>query len=163
MKPFKTSGKQGHYFVDGPVSAADIIAMAKKLINRQFSKGRLMGCAESSKDFLALKLGQLEHETFCIIFLDTRHKVVAFEELFRGTIDGASVHPREVVKEALSVNASAVILAHNHPSGVPEPSQSDINITQQLKNVLAVVDVRVLDHIIVGGATTVSMAELGLI
>jgi DNA repair protein RadC len=137
--------------------------MAKKLISRQFSKGRIMDCVDSSKDFLALQLGQREHEAFCIIFLDTRHKVVAFEEMFRGTIDGASVYPREVVKEALSVNASAVILAHNHPSGVAEPNQSDIKMTQQLKDVLAVVDVRVLDHIIVGGATTVSMAELGLI
>jgi DNA repair protein RadC len=105
----------------------------------------------------------LEHERFCCLFLDNRHRVLRFEELFRGTIDGTSVYPREVVKEALRVNAAAVILAHNHPSGVAEPSQADERITHRLKAALALVDIRLLDHLVVGDGRIVSLASRGLV
>jgi DNA repair protein RadC len=102
-------------------------------------------------------------EVFCCLFLDNRHRLIAFDELFRGTIDGASVHPREVVRQALQRNAAAVILAHNHPSGVAEPSQADELITHRLKDALALVDIRVLDHLIVGDSRCTSFAERGLL
>ena len=100
---------------------------------------------------------------FCCLYLDKRHRLIQFQELFRGTIDGASVHPREIVKQALQRNAAAVIIAHNHPSGVAEPSQADELITQRVKEALGLVDIRLLDHIIVGDGASVSLAERGLI
>jgi DNA repair protein RadC len=112
------------------------------------------------KSYLRLKLSEVEHEVFGVLFLDTRHGVIKYEEMFRGTIDGASVYPREVVKAALANNAAAVIFAHNHPSGISEPSKADEAITRKLKEALALVDVRVLDHLIVGEDIT-SMAERG--
>jgi DNA repair protein RadC len=112
---------------------------------------------------LTLKLGTLDHEVFAIIFLDRRNRVISYQEMFRGTIDGASVHPREVVKEALRQNAASLILAHPHPSGVAEPSQADELITNRLKEALSLVDIRILDHIIVAGGDTRSMAEMGLL
>lgn len=114
-----------------------------------------------TRNFLRLKLSELEHEVFAVVFLNNRHGVIAYEEMFTGTIDGAAVYPREVVKAALRHNAAAVILAHNHPSGITNPSESDKNLTQRLKNALVLVDVRVLDHLIVGHDIT-SFAELGL-
>ena len=111
--------------------------------------------------FLKLELGGKEREVFGAMFLDTRHRMICFEKLFFGTIDGASVHPREVVKAALRVNAAAVIFAHNHPSGVAEPSQADIQITGRLKSALALIDVRVLDHIVVTPDEAVSLAQRG--
>ncbi len=103
----------------------------------------------------------LEHEVFACLFLDNRHRVLEFRQLFRGTIDGCSAHPREVVKAALLLNSAAVIFAHNHPSGVPEPSRADLALTKRLQDALALVDIRVLDHIIVWGVETVSLAERG--
>jgi DNA repair protein RadC len=100
---------------------------------------------------------------FCCLFLDTRHRLICFEELFRGTVDGASVHPREVVKQALARNAASVILAHNHPSGVAEPSHADEIITVRLRDALALVDIRVLDHLIVGDGACTSLAERGVV
>ena len=137
--------------------------MARKLINRRFVRGRVMKSPGSARDYLVLKLAHLEHEIFCTLFLDNRHRLLAFEELFRGTLDGASVHPREVVKRAIALNAGAVIFAHNHPSGHPEPSRSDRQITQRLIDALSLVDVRVLDHFIVGGADVISFSERGLL
>jgi len=113
--------------------------------------------------YLVLHLAEEEHETFTVLFLDNRHRVIACEDLFHGTIDGCSVHPREVVKRALRLNAAAVILSHNHPSGVPEPSAADIALTKRLQEALKLVDIRVLDHVVVGGLETVSFAERGLI
>lgn len=113
--------------------------------------------------YLIAKLGGFEHEVFSALFLDAKHRLIQYVEMFRGTIDSASVYPREVVKEALRLNAAAVIFAHNHPSGNPEPSQADKVLTQRLKEALALVDVRSLDHIIVAGQSTVSFAELGLL
>jgi DNA repair protein RadC len=110
-----------------------------------------------------LKLSHLEHEVFSAIFLDNRHRILTYEEMFRGTIDGASVHPREVVKRAIQLNAAAVIFAHNHPSGIAEPSKADEAITKRLANALKLIDVRVLDHLIIAGADVVSFAERGLL
>jgi DNA repair protein RadC len=115
------------------------------------------------REFLAIHHAGCEREIFSCIFLDNRHRLIALEQLFAGTIDGAAVHPREVVKRALQINAAAVILTHNHPSGVAEPSQADELITVRIRDALALVDIRVLDHLIVGGSTVTSFAERGLI
>lgn len=115
-----------------------------------------------ARDYLVAQLRDRDHEVFCCLYLDNRHRLIAFEELFRGTIDGASVHPREVVKHALARRAAAVILVHNHPSGIAEPSQADEMITTRLRDALALVDVRVVDHLIVGDGICVSLAERGL-
>lgn len=115
------------------------------------------------RDYLAVHYAGLEREVFGCLFLDNRHRLIAVEEMFLGTVDGASVHPREVVKRALKLNAAAVILAHNHPSGVAEPSQADELITARIRDALALVDIRVLDHLVVGGSAVVSLAERGLI
>jgi DNA repair protein RadC len=115
------------------------------------------------KTFCALQIGDLEHEVFAVLFLDSQHRLVAFEQIFRGTLTQTSVYPREVVKLALKHNAGAVILTHNHPSGSVEPSRADEALTLTLKSALALVDVRVIDHVIVGGSTSLSMAEKGLI
>ena len=117
---------------------------------------------EDSKAYVKLQLANFEHEVFACIFMDNRHRIIIFEKMFRGTIDGASVYPREVVKSALLHNAAAVIFAHNHPSGVSEPSQADQNITNRLKEALALIDVRVLDHLVVG-EEVISFAERGLL
>ena len=115
------------------------------------------------RDFLHARLRDLPYEVFCCLYLDNRNRLISFDELFRGTIDGASVHPREVLRQALAHNAAAVILAHNHPSGVAEPSQADELITRRLRSALGLVDIRVLDHLVVGDGTTVSFAERGLL
>ncbi len=145
-----------------PASGEEIIEAAKEEITRRFSRGETLSSPDKTKEFLQLRLGHLEHEVFAILWLDNRHRIIAFDELFRGTIDGASVHPREVVKTALKRNAAACVLAHNHPSGVAEPSQADRNITQRIKDALHVVDVRILDHVIVA-ENNCSFAEMGLI
>jgi DNA repair protein RadC len=118
---------------------------------------------ETTMQYLKLRLDGMPYEVFAVLLLDNRHRVIRYVELFRGTIDGASIHPREVVRLVLSANAAAVILAHNHPSGVAEPSQADLRITQRLRDALALVDVRVLDHVIVGEGAGVSLAERGLV
>jgi DNA repair protein RadC len=114
------------------------------------------------RDYLHASLRDRNAEVFCVLFLDNRHRLICFEECFNGTIDGASVHPREIVRKALGHNAAAVILAHNHPSGVTEPSQADISLTHRLKEALSLIDVRVLDHFIVGDGQPLSLSEQGL-
>ncbi len=150
----------------GPARFAELQA-AVELSRRQLSESLRAGPSLSSPratgEFLSAKLRDLEHEVFCCLYLDKRHRLIHFEELFRGTIDGASVHPREIVKLALQRNCAAVIVAHNHPSGVAEPSQADELITQRVKEALALVDIRLLDHIIVGDGGNVSLAERGLL
>jgi DNA repair protein RadC len=126
-------------------------------------EGPLLASPRAARDFLRAQLRDREHEVFCCLHLDNRHRLIAFEELFRGTIDGASVHPREVVKSALARRAAAVILAHNHPSGIAEPSRADEAITLRLRDALALVDIRVVDHLIVGGPDCTSLAERGLL
>jgi len=142
-------------------SSDEIIEAALDEMKRRYRRGETIRSPENTKAFLQLRLGHLEHEVFAVLWVDNRHRVLAFEELFRGTIDGASVHPREVVKSAMRHNAAAAIFAHNHPSGIAEPSQADQRITQRLKDALALVDVRTLDHVIVG-ENTCSLAERGL-
>jgi DNA repair protein RadC len=116
-----------------------------------------------TQEFLLAQLRDRPYEVFCCLHLDSRHRLIAFEELFRGTLDGASVHPREVLRHVMAHNSAALILAHNHPSGVAEPSRADELITQRLRDALALVDVRILDHIIVGDGSCLSFAERGLI
>ncbi|HUT40220.1 MAG TPA: DNA repair protein RadC [Gammaproteobacteria bacterium] len=140
-----------------------ILEMARRHLQEQLSREDTLENPDTTRRFLTARLRHLPHEVFACLFLDNRHRVIAFEELFRGTIDGASVHPREVVRRVLHFNAAAVILAHNHPSGVPEPSRADVQLTRRLVDALALVDVRVLDHFIVGEGSGVSFAERGLI
>ena len=118
---------------------------------------------QQTRDYLTLKLRAYPYEVFACLYLDNRHRLLKFEELFRGTIDCAQVHAREVVKAALKCNAAAVIFSHNHPSGVAEPSRADIRLTESLKQALAMIDVRVLDHLVIGNGDAVSLAERGLI
>ena len=159
---FEANDETGTYTAIRDLTPSDIIRAAKQLLADRFSRQVEITSPSDSKDFLVTQLAESEHEVFACLFLDNRHRVISFDQLFAGTIDGASVHPREVVKKALAHNAAAVILAHNHPSGIPEPSRADESITTRLKDALSLVDVRVLDHIIVGGAETVSLAERGL-
>lgn len=146
-----------------PVSADDILEAARQVIDQKMQRGALFDSPTTVKTYLRTKLAGFEHEVFAVLFLDTHHRLIDYMEMFRGTIDGASVHPREVVKEALRCNAAALILSHNHPSGNPEPSAADRALTTRLKEALALVDVRVLDHVIVAGDTTTSFAERGLL
>lgn len=139
-----------------------ILEMGRRHLYERLERGEALSRPEDAKAFLCARLRDCEHEVFACLFVDNRHRILAFEELFRGTIDGASVHPREVVKRVLHHNAAAVILAHNHPSGVAEPSQADQQITLRLREALGLIDVRVLDHIVVGDAP-VSLAERGVI
>ena len=124
--------------------------------------GDVLSSPEQVRHYLSLHLTGLSHEVFAALFLDNRHRVIEYRELFRGTIDSAAVYPREVVKRCLSANAAAVIFAHNHPSGVAEPSDTDVRLTRKLVDALALVDVRVLDHLIVGQGVQTSLAERGL-
>jgi DNA repair protein RadC len=133
------------------------------LEERYLVQKEVLTSPEATRDFLKLRLDGIAYEVFALVLLDNRHSVLRYVELFRGTLDGASVHPREVLRCVMEHNAAAVILAHNHPSGVTEPSQADIRITHRLKEALALVDVRVLDHFIVGQGEGVSLAERGLL
>jgi DNA repair protein RadC len=145
------------------VSDDDVISAALGILAARVARSQALTSPADTRDYLAVRFADLEHEVFTCLFLDARHHVLACEELFRGTVDGSSVHAREVVKRALVHNAAAVILAHNHPSGIAEPSEADRSITLKLAKALALVEVRLLDHLIVGGATVVSMAERGLV
>jgi len=140
---------------------------AKELIRRSLAESmRHRDALESIaavRDYLRLTIGRRDYEVFMVLFLDTKHRVIAPEEMFRGTLSQASVYPREVVKRSMAHNAAAVIFAHNHPSGVAEPSAADEAITQALRNALSLLDVRVLDHLVVAGNEIVSFAERGLL
>ena len=158
----KAAAEPGTYTVESPiVTEADILMMAKQLSQKRLSKGRLLESPAEVKDHLRELIHEYEHEIFAVLLLDTKHKIIGFHEMFRGSIDSASVYPREVVKLALEHNAAAMILTHNHPSGNPQPSQADILLTTKLKEALALVDVRVLDHIIVGTDGCCSLVENG--
>jgi DNA repair protein RadC len=139
------------------------VELARRHYAEAMRAGPPLDSPQATRDFLIRRLRDTPHELFCCLHLDNRHRLIAFDELFRGTIDGASVHPREVVKQALSRNAAAVILAHNHPSGVAEPSQADELVTRRLREALQLVDIRVLDHMIVADNGCLSFAERGLI
>lgn len=144
-------------------SARDIFERAQALMAQRFRAGApVLSSPQKTREFLRLRFGLLEHEVFAALFLTTRHRLIEYVELFRGTIDAASVHPREVVKEALARNAAAVICCHGHPSGDATPSAADELITRRLRDALALIEVKLLDHLIVG-ETVRSMAELGLL
>ncbi len=140
-----------------------MLELSQRHLREQLEDRDVLTSSELTRQYLRARLGKYEHEVFACLFLDNQHRVVNLEELFSGTIDGAAVYPREVVKRCLHNNAAAVIFAHNHPSGIAEPSQADVSITQRLKIALNTIDVRVLDHIVVGGRDVVSFAERGLL
>ncbi|MFY9976325.1 MAG: DNA repair protein RadC [Chromatiaceae bacterium] len=139
------------------------LELSRRYLRTRLGEADVLSSPEATRDYLKLKLYSLPYEAFLCLFLDNRNRVIRIEELFRGTIDGASVHPREVVRKVIETNAAAVIFAHNHPSGVAEPSQADLRITQRLKEALALIEVRVLDHLIVGEGRGTSLAERGLL
>jgi DNA repair protein RadC len=149
----------------GPAKRAELVAvleLARRALAEQLRERAVLQAPQDVKHYLQLQLGGRSHEVFAVLFLDSQHRLLALEELFRGTLSQTSVYPREVVVRALHHNASAVVLAHNHPSGSVEPSRADELITQTLKAALALVDVRVLDHVIVAPGQAVSLAERGL-
>lgn len=138
-----------------------VLEMARRALSEGMREGINLATPAAVKDYLILGLGSLPHEVFCVLFLNAKHSLIASEELFRGTLTQTSVYPREIVKRALAHNAAAVILAHNHPSGVAEPSPSDRMLTDAVKSALGLVDVRVLDHFVVAGRNAMSFAEQG--
>ena len=140
-----------------------IIRQALELLPCEIQKTDTLQSPDAVKEYLRLKLGDRPHEVFAVVFMDSQNRVIAYEELFRGTLSQTSVYPREVVLEALKRNAASVILCHNHPSGSPQPSREDEALTLTLKSALALVDVRVLDHMIVTRSKVLSFAEEGLI
>jgi DNA repair protein RadC len=139
------------------------IELGRRTQSEALEPGRTLSSPADTRHFLQACLRDRPHEVFCCLYLDTRHRVIAFEELFRGSLDGAVVHPREVVKQALAHNAAALIFAHNHPSGVAEPSQADERLTRRLQEALGLVEIRVLDHLVIGDGVVVSFCERGLI
>ncbi len=150
----------------GDARLATLMAL-RELARRYFEEtlpvGEAIRSPTDTETFLLARLRDRPHEVFCCIYLDNRHRVILFEELFRGTIDGTSVYPREIVKQALKVNAAAIILAHNHPSGIAEPSQADERITKRVRSALELVDIRLLDHLVIGDGTSTSLASRGLL
>jgi DNA repair protein RadC len=150
----------------GPAKRAEIAAVleiARRVLAERLAEQPAMTQPQALKDYAVLQLRGLDHEVFAVMFLDTQLRLLAFETLFRGTLTHTAVHPREVVKRALALGAHAVVLAHNHPSGVAEPSRADELITRTLREALKLVDVALLDHLVVGGGGTVSFAERGLL
>jgi DNA repair protein RadC len=150
----------------GPAKRAEIAAvveMARRALAQPLRAAPVFDAPQKVKDYLALHLGTRAQEVFAVLFLDGQHRLVALEEMFHGTLTQTSVYPREIVRRALALNAGAVILAHNHPSSVAEPSCADEHLTQTLKSALQLVDVRVLDHLVVGQGTAISFAERGLL
>ncbi len=150
----------------GPAKRAELVAvleLSRRALAQQLQDKPLFATPQAVRDYLQLQLGSRPHEIFAVLFLDSQHRLIALEELFRGTLTQTSVYPREVVLRALAHHAGSVVLAHNHPSGAAQPSRADEALTQTLKAALALVDVRVLDHFIVTSTQAVSMAELGLL
>lgn len=146
-----------------PANADEVLQAAQRVLAGQMRGCEALNSPQVVRDFLRVKLGALEHEVFAVIHLDAQNRVIDYVEMFRGTVSQTSVYPREVVKEALARNSAALLLVHNHPSGAAEPSRADETLTQTLKSALALVDVRVLDHLIVAGSAILSFAERGLL
>jgi DNA repair protein RadC len=142
---------------------AEVLRAAQRFLASQVKGAEVMSSPSVVKDFLRVRLSALPHEVFAVVHLDAQNRVIDYDEMFRGTVTQTSVYPREVVREAMLRNSAAVLLVHNHPSGTTQPSRADEALTQTLKAALALVDVRVLDHLIVGGATILSMAEHGIL
>ncbi len=148
----------------GPAKYAQlqaVLELARRHLGAALQRGETLRNPYDTKCYVNARLRDYAHEVFACLFLDTRHRLISYEELFRGTIDGASIHPREVARRALEHNAAAVVLAHNHPSGVAEPSDADRRITRHLQDALGLIDIRVLDHLVIGDQDTVSFAERG--
>lgn len=158
---------EGRLYVRGqrcrysPATSQQIMEAARGVVDGQMPRGTSFKDPRTARDYFRDKLAGLEREVFGAAFLDTKHRLIEWAELFQGTIDGAEVHPREVVRKALSCNAAAVIVGHNHPSGDVDPSIADRAVTVRLKQALALVDIRLLDHVIVGGSISLSLAERG--
>lgn len=151
---------------DGSTHAAtddEVIAIARLALDAKIKRQGNIANPSDAKAFVSLRLGNLPHEVFAVVFVDAQHRIIEFCELFRGTLTQTSVYPREVVKDTLRLNAAAVIFTHNHPSGAAEPSRADELLTQTLKSALSLVDVQVLDHLVVAGGQVVSFAERGLL
>jgi DNA repair protein RadC len=163
MRSFFELDKQlGMYRVTGPVSASQILSMAHQLVQSRHADKTVLNSPAACKAFIQPRMRFLERETFSCLLLDSKHQLLSYVELFSGSIANVSVHPREVVKLALAENASAAVLAHNHPSGDATPSKHDITLTQHVSAALGFVDVKVIDHIVVGEPDCASFAELGL-
>ncbi|MBC5788726.1 RadC family protein [Providencia sp. JUb39] len=160
---FKPAKEKGYYTINNPVTEQDIFDIANTFLAKRFKRRTKLTSPNQTREYFKLKLASYEYEVFCAMFLNNQNQVLAFEELFRGTINETAIYPREVVKQALSLNAAAIIFVHNHPSGAPEPSKADKHITLKLKYALELVNVRVLDHFIVAGNESLSFAERGLI
>ncbi len=160
---FKRVRNTSEYTISSPVTENDIFSMARLLAKKRLAEGKAINCPSDSYVYLQALMGKYEREVFGSLFLDTQHRIIKFEELFHGSLNATNIHPREVVKRALVLNAGAVILVHNHPSGDPEPSEADKKITVQLRDALNLIDVPVLDHIVVGAKECVSMTERRLI
>ena len=139
------------------------LELARRHLKETLDRSHPLTSPQATRDYLKATLRDRPHEVFCALMLDTRHRVISFEQLFTGTIDSAHVHPRVVVEKALQQGAAALILAHNHPSGIAEPSQADLAITRRLRDALGLVDIRLLDHFIIGDTEVVSLAERGLV
>lgn len=150
------------YVTSGPLTAEQVMEKAIEVIDAKYCKGATFTSSQLTKDYLKCKLGGLEREVFAVMFMDSRHALIEYNEMFFGTVDAASVYPREIVKQSLKVNAAAVVLAHNHPSGINEASLADKKITERIKCALALVDITVLDHIIIA-KEPLSFAETGLL
>jgi len=163
MKYHKLRAREesGTYVMESPVTEADILQMAQQLAMSRLAKGRALTEPKQVFSHLQALLQYHEYEVFALLLLDSKYRVITFREIFRGTLDAASVYPREVVKIALEYNAAAAILVHNHPSGDPEPSQSDRTLTTTLKNALNMVGTRILDHVVVGREDSMSLAKMG--
>ena len=144
-----------------PADPDQVMAAAQRIVDARMTRGISFKDPALACDFFRDKLCHLEREVFVAVMLDSRHRLIEYVELFMGTIDGAEVHPREVARQALRLNAAAVLVAHNHPSGVVEPSAADRAVTSRLKQALALLDIRLLDHVVVGGTESLSMAERG--
>jgi DNA repair protein RadC len=152
----------GHYNLTPTTTEEEILRAAEEILTRRFERGEQLSDPAAAGRILKMRLAHIEHEVFCVVFLDTRHRVLAIEDMFRGTVDGCEVHSRVIARRALELNAAAVILGHQHPSGEPEPSAADRSLTSRCKQVLALLDIRLLDHFVVGGANEpVSMAARG--
>ena len=160
---FKRIRNTSEYTISSPVTESDIFGMASLLAKKRLAEGKVINCPSDSYVYLQALMGKYEREVFGLLFLDIQHRIIKFEELFHGSLNVTNIHPREVVKRVLELNAGAVILVHNHPSGDPEPSEADKKITVQLRDALNLVDVSVLDHIVVGAKECVSMTERRLI
>jgi DNA repair protein RadC len=151
----------GTYLVTELINEEDLLTIANQIARQKLAKGEAITDKHLAQQALQTLLQSREHEVFAMLFLDNQHRILAYEELFRGTLSSASVYPREVVKRALALNAAALMLVHNHPSGHPDPSRADIEITQRLQSALALVDIRILDHLVVASNGVVSLKERG--